>query len=73
MSLTDRVTKLLGEQPWPGYDEQDVGAVVSKLDHGDAEAARQVKRYERGRKDRPAVVHAAERRIDRQAAPESRS
>jgi hypothetical protein len=26
MNLTDRVAKLLGEQPWPGYDEQDAGA-----------------------------------------------
>jgi hypothetical protein len=65
MSLTDRVAKLLGEQPWPGYDEQDVGAIATRLDHGDADTARHVKRYERDHRDRAHVVHAAERRIDR--------
>jgi hypothetical protein len=65
MNLTDRVAQLMGEQPWPGYDEQGVGAIATKLDHGDAETARRVKRYERDRKDRAAVIHAAERRLDR--------
>jgi len=65
MTLTDRVAKPLGEQPWPGYDEQDVGAIATRVDHGDVDTARQVKRYERDHKDRAGVVHAAERRIDR--------
>ena len=65
MSLTDRVAKLLGEQPWPGYDDQGVGAIATRLDHGDVETARQVRRYERDHEDRAAVIHAAERRIDR--------
>ena len=65
MDLTDRVAQLMGDQPWPGYDEQDVSAIASKLDHGDAETARRVKRYERDHKDRAAVIHAAERRLDR--------
>ena len=39
MNLTDRVAKLLGEQPWPGYDDQDVGAIATKLDHADADMA----------------------------------
>jgi hypothetical protein len=65
MSLTDRVAKLLGEQPWPAYDEQDVGAIATRIDRGGADTARQAKRYERDHKDRAHVVHAAERRIDR--------
>jgi hypothetical protein len=65
MDLTDRVAQLMGDQPWPGYDEQDVSAIASKLDHGDAETARRVKRYEPDHKDRAAVIHAAERRLDR--------
>ena len=32
MNLTDRVAKLLGEQPWPGYDEQNAAAITAKLD-----------------------------------------
>jgi hypothetical protein len=65
MNLTDRVAKLLGEQPWPGYDEQDAPAIAAKLDRADAETARLVTRYERNHKDRVAVVEAAERRLDR--------
>ena len=30
-TITDRVAKLLGEQPWAGYDEQSVDAVTSRL------------------------------------------
>jgi hypothetical protein len=65
MNLTDRVAKLLGEQPWPGYDEQDAGVITAKLDQADADMARLVRRYERDHKDRADVVEAAERRIDR--------
>jgi len=65
MDLTDRVAKLLGEQPWPAYDEQDVGAITVKLEQADADTARLVRRYERSHKDRGEVVEAAERRIAR--------
>jgi hypothetical protein len=65
MNLTDRVAKLLGEQPWPGYDEQDAGAITAKLEQADADMARLVSRYERDHKDRADVVAAAKRRIDR--------
>ena len=34
--------------------------IATKLDHGDADTARQVRRYERDHKDRSGVVHAAE-------------
>ena len=65
MNLTDRVAKLLGEQPWPGYDEQDAGAITAKLDQAHADMARLVTRYERDHRDRADVVEAAKRRIDR--------
>ena len=65
MNLTDRVAELMSDQPWPGYDEQGVGAIATRVEHGDARTARQVMRYERDRKDRAAVVLAAERRLDR--------
>jgi hypothetical protein len=64
-TITDRVAKLLGEQPWPAYDEQRADAITSRLDRLDVETARQVRSYERGHKDRPDVVQAAERRIER--------
>ena len=64
-TVTDRVAKLLGEQPWAGYDEQSVDAVTSRLNEVDGETARLVKRYERDHKERAGVIQAAERRIDR--------
>ena len=64
-TITDRVAKLLGEQPWAGYDEQGVDAVTSRLANVDAETARQVKLYERDHKGRAGVIEAAERRINR--------
>jgi hypothetical protein len=64
-TITDRVAKLLGDQPWPGYDEQSVDAIASQLVDVPTETARQVKVYERGHKDRAGVTQAAERRIDR--------
>ena len=64
-TIIDRVAKLLGEQPWAGYDEQSVDAVTSRLDDVDTETARLVRRYERDHKDRAGVIQAAERRIDR--------
>ena len=64
-TITDRVAKLIGEQPWAGYDEQDVDAVTAKLDTVDSDTAREVKRYERDHKDRTGVIDAAERRLTR--------
>ena len=64
-TITDRIAKLAGDQPWAGYDEQDVDAVASKLDTVDSDTARDVKRYERDHKDRAGVVQAAEKRLAR--------
>ena len=59
------MAKLLGEQPWPGYDEQSADAITTRLDAVDVSTARQVRSYERAHKERSDVVQAAERRIDR--------
>jgi hypothetical protein len=64
-TITDRVAKLLGEQPWAGYDEQDVDAVTAKLNTVDSDTARNVKRYERDHKDRAGVIQAADQRLAR--------
>ena len=64
-TITERVAQLLGEQPWPAYDEQSADAIASGLDRADADSARQVRSYERDHKDRSDVVQAAERRIER--------
>ena len=59
------MAELLGEQPWPGYDEQSADAITTRLDAVDVSTARQVRSYERDHKERSDVVQAAERRIDR--------
>ena len=64
-TITDRVVQLLGEQPWPGYDDQSADAIATRLDAGDLDAARQARSYERDRKNRSRVVEAAARRIER--------
>jgi len=64
-TITDRIAKLLGEQPWAGYDEQDVDAVAAKLHSVDSDTAKQVKRYERDHKDRAGVIQAANQRLAR--------
>jgi hypothetical protein len=64
-TITDRIAKLVGEQPWAGYDEQDVDGVASKLDAVDSDTARKVKRYERDHKDRAGVIQAADKRLAR--------
>jgi len=64
-TITDRVAKLLGDQPWAGYDEQDVDAVAAKLGTVDSETARKAKGYERDHKDRAGVMQAADKRLAR--------
>ena len=64
-TITDRIAKLVGDQPWAGYDEQDVDAVASKLRTVDSDTAREVERYERDHKDRAGVMQAAEKRLAR--------
>jgi hypothetical protein len=64
-TITDRVAKLLGDQPWAGYDEQDVDAVAAKLDTVDSDTARKAKGYERDHKDRAGVIQAADKRLAR--------
>jgi hypothetical protein len=63
--ITDRVAELLGEQPWTGYDEQNIDAIATRLEGLDVDTANQVRSYERDHKNRPEVVQAAERRIAR--------
>ena len=64
-TITDRIGKLIGEQPWAGYDEQDVDAVAAKLNTVDSDTARKAKSYERDRKDRAGVIQAADKRLAR--------
>ena len=60
-TITDRVAKLSGEEPWSGYDEESVESISRRLSDADDRAARDVLAYERAHKDRAGVVNAATR------------
>ena len=64
-TITDRIAKLSGEEPWSGYDELSVEAVGRELYERDTDTAERVRRYERDHKDRAGVIDAAEARIAR--------
>jgi hypothetical protein len=63
-TITDKIAKLVGDEPWPGYDEQSVDAIDKVLTGADEQGAKAVLDYERAHKDRVGVVQAAQRRID---------
>ena len=62
-TITDKIAKLSGEEPWAGYDEQGVEAIAGALRRGDHETARAVRSYERSRKNRAGVIEAADLRV----------
>lgn len=63
-TVLERIDSLRGSEPWPGYDEQTVEEVVSKLSDGGDDAA-SVRDYEGRHKDRNGVLEAAEREAAR--------
>lgn len=63
-TITDRIAKLVGHEPWSGYDELSAEAVAKAVGEGDEEGAKKVRAYERDHKDRSGVIEAADRRID---------
>ena len=64
-TITDKIAKLTGEEPWSGYDEQSVDAITSALGNVDALTAQEVKAYERDHKNRSGVIETATKQTDR--------
>jgi uncharacterized protein (UPF0335 family) len=64
-TITDKIAKLTGDEPWSGYDEQTVEAITTALDDADAQTAQKVKAYERDHKGRTGVIETADKRITR--------
>jgi SpoVK/Ycf46/Vps4 family AAA+-type ATPase len=64
-TITDKIAKLTGDEPWSGYDELSAEAVAKAVGEGDEQSAKKVRAYERDHKDRTGVIEAADRRIDR--------
>jgi hypothetical protein len=60
-TVTNKIATLTAEEPWSGYDEQNVDAITTALATGNAEVASKVRSYERHHKDRAAVLDATGR------------
>jgi ferritin-like metal-binding protein YciE len=60
-TITSRISSLRGQEPWPGYDEQNVEEIRAALGDADESLARRVGQYERAHKDRAGVREASER------------
>jgi hypothetical protein len=60
-TITDRIARLTGDEPWSGYDEQNVATITTALAAGDADTAAKVGSYEREHKHRTGVLDAADR------------
>ncbi|WCB93478.1 hypothetical protein DSM104299_02191 [Baekduia alba] len=59
--VTERIAKLRGDEPWPGYDELTAAEIKAVLDEGDDERGQRVRAYERDHKNRTSVLRAAGR------------
>jgi ferritin-like metal-binding protein YciE len=59
--VTERIAKLRGDEPWPGYDELTASEIKAVLDEGDEERGQRVRLYEREHKNRTSVLRAAGR------------
>jgi ferritin-like metal-binding protein YciE len=60
-TVLERVEALTEDQPWAGYDEQDVEQVRAALRDADEDTVQRVREYERRHKDRSGVIEATER------------
>ncbi|HEY6762157.1 MAG TPA: DUF892 family protein [Baekduia sp.] len=59
--ITERIAKLRGDEPWPGYDELTAAEIRAVLDEGDEDRGQRVRVYEREHKNRAGVLRAASR------------
>ena len=60
-TILSRISSLLGDEPWPGYDDLTAKDVRAALAEGDDDRAKQVRAYERSHKNRVSVLRATER------------
>lgn len=61
--IRDRIAELTCDEPWIGYDRQDVEVIMAFLRKSGSAQAREVYAYERAHRDRAGVVSAADKRF----------
>jgi len=62
-TVLERISSLRGDEPWPGYDEQNANEIRAALADAGDERLKAVRTYERAHKDRTSVLDAAERQL----------
>ena len=62
-TITNKIESLRGDEPWPGYDEQNVAEITRALRSADSDTVERVRRYEPAHKDRASVIKATERKL----------
>jgi ferritin-like metal-binding protein YciE len=62
-TVTERITTLRGDEPWPGYDELTVSELQTALGKADDDRVKAVRAYERAHKARAGVLKATEREL----------
>ncbi|HWG09152.1 MAG TPA: DUF892 family protein [Solirubrobacteraceae bacterium] len=60
-TVTSSISSLRGAEPWPGYDDQNIGEIRAALGALDESGAARVGEYERTHKDRAGVREASQR------------
>ena len=61
--IRDRVAELTCDEPWIGYDTQNVEVITQFLRKAGSAQAREVHAYERAHRDRAGIVAAADKRF----------
>jgi ferritin-like metal-binding protein YciE len=62
-TVLSKIDSLRGDEPWPGYDEQNVSEITAELREADADLVEQVRAYEQAHKKRASVLKATERKL----------
>jgi hypothetical protein len=63
-TITDKISKLTGDEPWSGYDELSAEAAAKAVGEAEQETVKAVRSYERDHKNRSSVIEATTRRMD---------
>ena len=62
-TILDKIESLRGDEPWPGYDEQNVSEISAALREADSDDVEDVREYEAAHKNRASVLKATERKL----------
>jgi len=61
--IREHIAELTCDEPWIGYDTQDVEVIMRFLRKSGSAQAREVHAYERAHRDRAGIVSAADKRF----------